>query len=178
MKFKDLVVRQGDLGKGRMGIWHKITNICTGHMRREMGIVTRGWECRQGSGVLICLPGKCLSLCSTYLPSYLPVHLCLSVCQSIYHLFNYLSIQSTQSTIHPSSVCIYTSILFVYHLFSIFYLSTYLSFIYLSVIYLHLSIYLLIYSICLSNHSFILHIYLFRCPSYLFIIYLSICLSI
>ena len=173
MKFKDLVVGQGDLGKGRMGIVHRITSICTGHMRREVGIVTQGWECRQGSGVLICLPGKCLSLCSTYLPSYLPVHLCLSVCQSIYHLSNYLSIQSTHSTIHPSSVCIYTSILFVYHLFSIFYLSTYLSFVYISVIYLHLSTYLFIQSVCPTIHSSSIYIYFAVHPIYLSSIYLS-----
>lgn len=133
----------------------------------------RGWECGQGSGVLLGLPGKCLSLCSTYLPTHLPVHLFLSVCLSIIYLTTYLFNPLIQPCIHPSSVGIYMSILSVYHLFSIF-LSIYLS----SINHLSSSIfYLFIYSIHLSNHSFILHMYLFSCLSYLSSIYLSIYLN-
>lgn len=92
----------------------------------------------------------------------------LSIYLSTIYLTTHLLNPLIQPSIHPSSICIYMSILSVYHLFSI----------YLFIYHLSSSIYLLICLIHLSNHSFILHMYVFSCPAYLFIIHLSICLSI
>ncbi|CAM9476527.1 unnamed protein product, partial [Rangifer tarandus platyrhynchus] len=108
--------------------------------------------------------------------TFLSIYACLSVCLSIYHLSNYLSIQSTHLASQPAILCMYLHVHPIC-LSSIFYLSiylsTYLSFIYQSSIFIYLSTYLSIQSICPTIHSSSIYIYFTVHPIYLSSIYLS-----